>query len=256
MNKQRIIVILSLSMAFVLISLYAFAGIKNPGDGQKGVNKINKSSTTAASKDAAVQKGLSDEEKMKQAEQIFQKFREQSDAVDRSQLSRMNYVSLYRSNLRNSLVLAIKLADFGNYKEKVNQYNRHMKFTYKSKEQLTEERDQKINDWSSDILNRCLNNEKDLLDFIQDALETCGDALAKYAFNNPTSMVQDKTARQDIRDFLKMESSYTRFKEAQEKLEQDYPEICSNITSEIDRWIALRSTSPQGELPSMSKQGS
>ena len=151
-------------------------------------------------------------------------------------------------------MLATRLADLGNCKDKVHQYKRHMKFKYKKEGELTTDKERTIDDWSADIQERCRENEKDLLEFVTDALETCEEALGKYLFSTNIEMEEDKVASRDMRDFLETDGNYPKFKKKISQLEQYYPEISKAIITELNRWSASGSTAPEEvRLPSMSK---
>ena len=193
-----------------------------------------------------------DEKKMQQAIEIFENFRKQSDTIDRARLSSRNYYSLYRSNLRNALMWSATLADFGDCTRKVDQYNTHMKFKYKKKNQFTPEKEMQIDEWSSDILTRCGDHEKDLLGFIDNALDTCHDALEKYAFNNPTAMEKNNLIREDMQNFVGLDNYYQKMKEKAQTLQEYYPEVYTKLNIEVNRWLLVAPKDiSQSKLPAM-----
>lgn len=195
---------------------------------------------------------MTDDQKMDKAIDIFKKFKEQSVGIDRESLSRMNYLSLYRSNLRNSLIWSARLADFGDCEKRVKQYNTAMKLRYKEKNQLTPDKETKIDDWSQEIKDRCGEQELDLLDFIDTAINTCQDSLEKYTFSNPTSMMDDKTVREDMNNFLSNDESFTKFKEKSDRVLEYYPDVYAKISTEVERWTRpMGKQFRRGKLPPM-----
>jgi hypothetical protein len=177
-----------------------------------------------------------DDAKLEQARDKLKAFKEQSVSVDREKLSRKSYMSLYKSNIQYALLGVLELLKNSGYDKKVDQYKNYFRMDYKKKNQLSEEKDQKIDQWASDLFERCKTKETDLLDFINTGLNSCKSAIEKYAVQNPLPMDQNLDIREEMNAYLTMNKNYIEFKEKRDQIQKYYPDIFVKITSELNLW--------------------